>query len=287
MHSTLNPEQPDLHEVLIARAGVELANAREQITRVDEQIARAHKQLFNLDHDATRRPSDPQNPLKTFRSVPSDRPWLRGLIAMVLAALICVSAVAWQFYGNAARPIVAQLMRQFALTSLPSLEKPKPTLSSQSIVQVAAAEPSIPQPTPSSQVMPQDVTPTTVPMPPEMEQLLQTMARDLANIEQRIEQLKAGQEQMASDNAKALEQLKANQEQMARLVAKASEQNLRPKPSAPLPRPVTPPRKPVSTLKRPKATAKSQAETRTQARMQPQAEEPQPPLALRPLMPER
>ena len=33
-------------------------------------------------------------------------------------------------------------------------------------------------------------------------QLLQTMARVLANVEQGIEQLKAGQERMASDNAK-------------------------------------------------------------------------------------
>ena len=89
--------------------------------------------------------------------------------------------------------------------------------------------------------------------------MLQTMARDLANVEQGIEQLKTSQQQMASDNAKAIEQLKtsqehmardnakaaeqlkASQEQIARFIAKASEQNLRPKTSAPPPRPIANP----------------------------------------------
>ena len=86
--------------------------------------------------------------------------------------------------------------------------------------------------------------------------MLQTMARDLANVEQGIEQLKTSQQQMASDNAKAIEQLKTSQEQMARDNAKAAEQlkasqeqiarlitkaffpeqNLQPKTSAPPPR---------------------------------------------------
>jgi len=95
---------------------------------------------------------------------------------------------------------------------------------------------------------------------PELAQLLQTMARNLANVEQQIEQLKASQEQMASDNAKTVERLKASQEQMARLVAKASEQNLRPKTSAPPPRPIaTATRKPVPTLPSQQARERAQA----------------------------
>ena len=86
------------------------------------------------------------------------------------------------------------------------------------------------------------------------------MARNLANVEQQIEQLKASQEQMASDNAKTVERLKASQEQMARLVAKASEQNLRPKTSAPPPRPIaTATRKPVPTLPSQQARERAQA----------------------------
>jgi uncharacterized protein involved in exopolysaccharide biosynthesis len=58
----------------------------------------------------------------------------------------------------------------------------------------------------------------------ELAQMLQTMTRDLANVQQGIEQLKTSQEQTASDNAKALEQLKTSQEQMASDNGKVLEQ---------------------------------------------------------------
>jgi DNA repair ATPase RecN len=94
--------------------------------------------------------------------------------------------------------------------------------------------------------VPEDVAPTAAPPSRELTQVLQSMARDLATLGQEIEQLKAGQEQMARDNANTAEQLKASREQMARVLAKASEQNLRPKMSAPPPRPTaTPTRRPV------------------------------------------
>jgi chromosome segregation ATPase len=96
------------------------------------------------------------------------------------------------------------------------------------------------------------------------------MARDLANAEREIEQLKASQQQLASDNAKAIEQiktsqdqaahdiarnielLKASQEQVAQLIArvseqKASERSLRSKTSAPPPQVSIGTRKPVPT----------------------------------------
>jgi len=84
----------------------------------------------------------------------------------------------------------------------------------------------------------QDTAPVAAPTTAELAQMLQTMARDLANLEQGIGQLKANQEQIARDNAKATEELKASQEQMTRLIARLSEQskpaepNLRPRTSA-------------------------------------------------------
>jgi hypothetical protein len=93
------------------------------------------------------------------------------------------------------------------------------------------------------------------------------MARDLVNVQQGIAQIKANQEQTASENAKATEQLRASQEQLTRLIAKASEpnkvseQNLRPT-SAPPQRPIaTPTRKPVLTHQSPQARARPQAPT--------------------------
>jgi uncharacterized membrane protein YccC len=104
-----------------------------------------------------------------------------------------------------------------------------------------------------------------------MAQLLQTMARDLANVGQQIEQIKANQEQAARESTTAIEQLKASQEQMMRQIAKISEQNktseqsLRPRTSPPPARPVAAAtRKPVPARPPPPARARPQAPTQLQ-----------------------
>src|SRR6516164_2789333 len=50
----------------------------------------------------------------------------------------------------------------------------------------------------------------------DMAEWLQTAARDLANVEQAIQQLKASQEQIVRDNAELAERLKATEEPVAR-----------------------------------------------------------------------
>jgi hypothetical protein len=258
MHSTLESKQTERHEVsaglsaqeieLVARADERLAHAYEQIARADEQIARANEQISKLEH----RPPG--------RRTSHGRPALRGLTGLLLAACIFIAAFASQSYGEAARLIISRWGPQLAsASSLPPGNPELPARPSPPTVQVAAADAALSQPASLVQSAPQDVAPTTAPMPPELTPLLQTMARDLANLQQGIEELKTSQEQMARENAKAAELLKASQEQMARTIAKASEQNLQPKTSAPTPRPLTThPSKPVPTL------------APTQARMQPQ-----------------
>jgi hypothetical protein len=66
--------------------------------------------------------------------------------------------------------------------------------------------------------------------------------RDLANLERNIEQLKANQQQITSDNSKAIGELKASQEEMKRALAKVSEQSP--------PRASPPPAKPAPTFRR-------------------------------------
>jgi hypothetical protein len=265
MNSTPNPEAIAPNDVLIARADERLAHAHQQIARADEQLARVNEQLSKLDDDAARPTS------VVLGRLPSrGGPMLRGLIGLLLAACIFVAALVSQSsYGDAAKPIIARWAPQLNLASSLPLEKlglaaqPSP-----SAVLLVSAEPVPLQPTPSARAAPQDVAPTAVPVSPELAPLLQTMARDIANVEQGIEQLKASHEQMAADNAKAVDELKASQEQMTRLIAKASEQNLRPKSSAPPSRPTaTPSRKPVSTL------PSQQARERAQAPMQLQPDE--------------
>jgi hypothetical protein len=98
--------------------------------------------------------------------------------------------------------------------------------------------------------------PPAAALSPELTQLLQSMAHDLATLGQGIEQLKA------------------SQEQMARVIAKASEQNLRSKIPASPPRPTTTStRKLGPMLLLPQATAQPQAE-KTQLSSAPRAPMP-------------
>jgi hypothetical protein len=261
MDTTLNPKQADPPHVLIAQADEELAHAYEQITRADEEIARAEEQLSKLEHDAARRGNR-----RSFggRAV-------RGLMGLAFTAFICGAAYVWQSpsYRVAARQFIARWGPQLVPTSSLTLEN-LPAPPGPPTVQ-AAAKTAPPQPAPLAQ--PEIVVPTAP--SPELTQLLQSMARDIATVAQRIEQLKASQEQIATDNAKAVEQLKASQEQaarentkaaeelkasheqMTRLIAIASEPNLRPKTSALAPRPITPAtHKPAPKLPAPQARAK-------------------------------
>jgi len=67
------------------------------------------------------------------------------------------------------------------------------------------------------------VAPTAAPMAPDLAQSIQMITRELANVEQGIDQLKTGQAQMVRDNAELAEHLKATQE-MARNNADLAEQ---------------------------------------------------------------
>jgi hypothetical protein len=186
---------------------------------------------------------------------------------LLLAACIFVAAfVSQSSYGDAAKLMIGRWAPQLALTSSLAPENSGPPAQPNSpAVQAAVAESVPAQPMPSAQAAPQEVPPAVTTLSPELTQLLQTMARDLAHVEQVVDQLNAGQAQIASDNAKAVEQLKASQEQMTRLIAKASEQKPQPKTSAsPTQLTVPPTRKPVPTPQSSQARAHPQAPTQLQ-----------------------
>ncbi len=130
-----------------------------------------------------------------------------------------------------------------------------PAQPAASTVQVAAAEATPPQATPLPQTVPQDAAPTTTAALPDHTELLQTMARDLANLERNIEQLRVNQQQIVRDSSKAIEELKTNQEEMKRVLARVSEQNP-PKTSPPPAQPTPTLRKPERTLQSPHARAR-------------------------------
>src|SRR6266576_2918451 len=203
MDTTLDPKQTDPQHVPVSRADEELAHAYEQITRAGEEIARAEEQLSKLEHDAARPAVPGKRPL-------FDRPAVRGFTGLLLAACICVAAIAWQSpYGDEAKQIIARSAPQLVLTSsLPLENVGLPAQPSPPTVQATAAQTAPPQPAPLAQTAPEDVAPTAAALSPELTQLLQSMARDLATLGQAIEQLKVSQQQMARDHVNAVDLLR-------------------------------------------------------------------------------
>lgn len=243
MHSTSKPKQTDdPHDIVVVAPDV-------------VRVAPADEELSGLLHDAARYLSDAQThtgsdfpagppipPIDTtFRLaavndvlVPGHRRSIgavvRALTALLLAACICVAAIAWQSYGDAAKQMIAAWVPQSVLTSSQPAQPAAPA------AQVDAANAAPSQPAPPARTAAEGVALAAAALSPESAQL-QSMARDLASAGQEIEQLKA-----------SIEQLKASQQQISGDVAKASEKNLRPK----IPRkPVPPPRSAAAPAREP------------------------------------
>jgi hypothetical protein len=246
MNSTSTPTAIEPHNALIARADEQLAHAHEQVVRADEELARLSERLAKMEREAARPPSAGPGPQS-----PPRRPALWTLVGLPLAACIVVAALVLQSsYGGGAKLVVARWAPQLVSTaSLPPENAPLPAQPAPSIVQVAAAEAAPPQATPLAQTAPQDAAPTATAAPADHTELLQTMARDLANVERNIEQLKANQQQIASDSSKAIAELKASQEEIKRVLARVSEQNP--------PKTSPPPTQPTATLRKPERTRQS------------------------------
>jgi hypothetical protein len=276
--STINPDA-----VLSARADERLAHAYEQIARADDELTRVTEKLARMENDAARRPAAAYNPQRSRGGSGS-----RGLIAFVLAACIGGAAFAWHSsYGETARETIAPFVPSYISTSWLSVAKPQDAaLQTSSPVQLAAAE-TLLQPTPSAQTPMQAVpsAPSAAPAPasPDLTQMLQSMAHDIATVEQGIEQLKASQAQMAADNARAIEGLRASQEQLTHLavhspdkpsakpaVQPAAQETTRAKPPAP---PPGAPKPVAGAAHKPPPASPSQAKPRAQpVQLQPDAQ---------------
>jgi hypothetical protein len=132
---------------------------------------------------------------------------------MVLAVCIGLAAAAWKSYGAAATRIIAGLTTQFVIGSQEPDQSPVAVEPASPAVRAEAANaaPAQPASAPQTASVADTSTPAAAVSPGEA-QLLQSMTRDLATLQQQVEELKG-----------SVEQLKASQQQMSRDLAKASE----------------------------------------------------------------
>ncbi len=233
MHSTLTPKpSDDPHDVVVvAPDAVRVAPSDEEISHLMQQAARFHSEAqaraasdFSAGPtvppvDTTFRPAavdDVLNdPLGSPQRRSTGRRALRAFAALLLAACIGAAAIAWQTFGYAGKKMIAKWVPQFALTTSLPLEKlwpsahPAPPADEADTANAAA-----PQAEPPAQAAAEAVAPAAAAPSLDAAQSLQSMARDLANVSQEVEQLKA-----------SIAELKASQQQMAvaRDAAKASD----------------------------------------------------------------
>src|SRR5262249_53548881 len=152
--------------------------------------ARVTEQLSRMEHDAGRHPVGGPRPSR-------DRPVLRGLLGIFLAGGIGAAAFAAQSpSGEGVRPPIAQWAPNLLPASTPSLARPANPAPGPAGVQLAAVDAVPVLPTASAQTPGQDAASAPAPMSPELTQMLQAMARDIATVEQGIEELKASQARM-------------------------------------------------------------------------------------------
>jgi hypothetical protein len=293
MNSTPGPKAAEPRDASIAGTDERLAHAYKQIVSADEQLARLSEQVARMERNAGRARSAGVG----WKSARGRRP-LGALFGLALASCFIVAALVWQWsIGGAAGPVADASPPQLALAaSLPPENPPLPVEPAPSAVHLAAADAAPAQATPAVQTAPpatpvaeaapqatavaetapqaavvaqaasQDAAPTaagpTVPTAaaasPDHAQLLQTMARDLANLQGSIEQLKATQQKTASDTAKEIAEIKASQEEMKRALAKGSEQN--PPRTSPPPAQSTQTTQPAPALRKPERTVQSPRE---------------------------
>jgi DNA repair exonuclease SbcCD ATPase subunit len=221
---------PNTKDVLIARADEQLARVYEQIARADEQIARVSEQFSKIERDAAHDPS-----VGSAAQPPRWRPARSGLIGLLSAMCVVGIVVAFVLQSSHGGVMLIGGQRAPQLISTPSLPPKNPPFPAQpdpSPVQVTGAEAAPPQAAPLSPTGTQDPA-TAATAASELTQLLQKMTSDIAKLEQAMEELKAKQDQIASENAKAIEQIKTKQEDIARLLARVSEQSALPKTPSP------------------------------------------------------
>jgi hypothetical protein len=190
-------------------------------------------------------PGEAKNPLE--RS--SVRKWVtRTTFGMLLTVASAVAAAAWQQYGDVAMQTIARWTPAFTLASSPSAARVMAEQPASPATQAAVADATPVQPAPSAQPA-QDIAPAVAaaaadpaPLPPSVAHDLAAMGQQIETLKASIEQLKAGQEEMARQMSR---DVAARSAETKSSEIKPAEQAPRPRLAALPPRPVAPPpRKP-------------------------------------------
>jgi hypothetical protein len=185
---TTNPREGKSSDAVLA----ELSQALEEIGRGAPPLVRPNEEIFEQEDAAGQSK--------------------RQMLAAILGRLPRPGALPlWSLVVGLAVGFIGIIV--FAWPS-PDARAPKPTISSS--VSAAKTDTGLQQPSIQAQTAPQRAGPAGASTSPELTQWGQTIARELANLTQGVEQLKTSQAQLARDNAELAGHLKETQEEMVR-----------------------------------------------------------------------
>jgi hypothetical protein len=204
MSITADPAQSHSRDVAIAA----IAEAIEQVGHADDRPAPADPPLFEGEQGTAQDPfrppgppiGSPRSPLRTLAY------W--SLIGLLATICIWIASFVWQSADGYA-PAIQWMAERLSISPAPAEKKPE--LAGQTVQSSDETKTItfVSQPPPKAE---REASPVA-PMSPELMQWIQTIVRELANLEHGIEQLKADQAQLARDTA---EHLKEMQDQTAR-----------------------------------------------------------------------
>lgn len=247
--------KPDASKPDGQRADGDLTRAYERIKSAEQDLARLDRLVSGMEHSSDGPPPPParasaapaaapakeaSSPQGTIpdRSPKADRPMLRAVVILLLAAALLGAAVGLQ-YGDEARAIMARWAAPVSnLVPTPSSTPPLEAAELRSpapppTILLAAADEQVPMPSPPVHKDPDNSpttgNPTTGATPPdpksgELMQSLKAIADQLAGINEKLEQLKSRHEQTLREQADAIQQLKTAQEKDAGESARLSAQ---------------------------------------------------------------
>ncbi|UFZ05750.1 hypothetical protein LQG66_05395 [Bradyrhizobium ontarionense] len=250
MQSTQNVQQIDPSEVGLAPGKPEKASydqlyrrvLREVLTRIDTRLAAIEKPGVAADAAAAASTSDAAAVGGRWARMKAPLGKLRGRNAVGLALLVVLvgGSVAWS-----QRDVGSSLMDRWMPSST--------TETSQDEASAQPGNEDTMMSNASLRATEDGATngsggPTT---------LMQRMARDIAELQQGIEQIKSTQDQASRDHTRAIEQLQAGQDQLMRLVSRMSNQAAQARGTMPPPPPqqiIVTPQRTTTGLARPQTT---------------------------------
>jgi hypothetical protein len=204
MRSTLSPLEADSHAVfpgpMDRKAQRDRKGAEEPISRLAQEIAKSHALQRGIEPSLDE--AELSNDALTISAPSLGRRATRVLARFLIAAFIGIAVtLAWQSYGEDAKQIIANWAQQqlgwsisLSTTNPPPRPEIDPVAPSSTAVQAPASDA-------LKERFGAQITPETPPASTDLQQL-EAIARGLASVQQSVEKLTAGQEEMARNIAR-------------------------------------------------------------------------------------